>query len=235
MNAQAATSIQNNAMPSKRAAIHATASALGANHANASPAVSAADRAQCAACACELPGEQRDQAALAACSRRFTARQDGGIRARDERVERERGHRQRPILVGGRPHARHECPAHACRDLPCVRTVELVQVAVVVGQESARKCGQIDEEGGERRQGQREGERASAPRQAAHGDGAGGHWPPPPIEGHSARSGHRGRGSIPRSANGGRVPSRKGRPGANNARHYHSAWSPFRPSWRARH
>src|SRR4051794_3206062 len=42
MNAHAATSIHRSAMPSKRAAIQDTASALGANHANARPEATAA-------------------------------------------------------------------------------------------------------------------------------------------------------------------------------------------------
>ncbi len=73
-NVQAATSVQKSDIPSKRAAIQATASALGANHANASPAASAADRAPRAAAPASCHASSATSAALAPCSSTLTRR-----------------------------------------------------------------------------------------------------------------------------------------------------------------
>src|SRR5207248_6054690 len=74
MKAQAATSIQKSAMPSKRAEIQATASALGGNHANAKPAVSAAVRAPRVAGPASCHDSNATSAASAAWSVTLTSR-----------------------------------------------------------------------------------------------------------------------------------------------------------------
>ena len=154
MNAEAATSIQKSAIPSKRAEIHATASALGANHANARPAATRRRRAPRAS---PVP---RAATTGARPAMRWPREQDIGetprrrVRAARHRVDGERRHRQRTVLVRRRADAGHERLAHARRDLARARAIEHLKLRVVVGQESAGQRRDIDDE--RRQRGQRE-------------------------------------------------------------------------------
>ena len=154
MNAQAATSIQKSAIPSKRAEIHATASALGGNHANARPGGERCGARPARRGPRELPRQQRDQRGVGRVQQDVDEPPCRRIRA----VRPSCWRRTTPSSADGtgstavRRRKRMSC--HTRARLRPRRAVKHLQLAVVVGQESAGQRRQIDDE--RRQRGQRE-------------------------------------------------------------------------------
>ena len=146
-------------MPSKRAAIQATASALGGNHAKARPAASAAARAPRVAGPASCHESSATSAALAAWSATLTSRHAAAsapfsnVLAANDAIVSGR------YWFDGGPTPDTKVLPHARGDFVRIRAVEQVQQAVIVAQESTGQRRKIDDD--RRQRGQREHERAS--------------------------------------------------------------------------